>query len=223
MDGYRTVLGRGPDGEVEDGSPADRTAGRTVGTEGSGGDRSHLLRRRRRLFSVVGVLVALLLVWILLCVRYVAHPVTDQFKRVDALYVLGPSWERMPQALELAESGATDTIISTITINWDGDVVEEDYCDTEGEVEVICVLPDPYTTHGEALVLDRMAREEGWDHVAVMTMRPHVSRARLWMDRCVDIPVDVWEHEQPLTAGEWLYQFVYQTGAWVKAQVFRGC
>lgn len=167
--------------------------------------------------------MGVLLVWFVVGLRYIVHPRVDDVVPVDALYVLGPSWERMPQALRLAESGVTDTIITTTTISWDGVAVEEEYCDGQGDTEVVCVLPDPYTTRGEALVLDRMAREEGWDRVAVLTMTSHVSRARLWMDRCVGVPAEVWEYEQSQGPGEWVYQFLYQTGAWVKAQVFRGC
>lgn len=168
----------------------------------------------------LGVLLA---VWLLVCVRYIVHPVVDKVEHVDALYVLGPSWERMPRALELADSGVTDVIVSTTTINWDGDVAPEEYCDRAGEVRVICVVPEPYTTQGEMRMLSEMAREKGWHRVAVMTMTAHVSRARLWADRCVGVPVDVWEFQQPETPLGWAYQFLYQTGGWVKAQVLRNC
>lgn len=49
---------------------------------------------------------------------------------------------------------------------------------------VVCLLPAPISTRGEAGVLGRLAREQGWASALVVTSTTHVTRARLLVGRC---------------------------------------
>jgi hypothetical protein len=61
-------------------------------------------------------------------------------------------------------------------------------CDEPG---VRCVMPDPETTAGEARLLARLAREEGWERLTVVTTDVHAPRARMHLDACMDVPTEV--------------------------------
>ncbi len=87
---------------------------------------------------------------------------------------------------------------------------------------VVCFTPDPDSTRGEAQEIGRLARENGWQRVLLVTSRFHVTRARMLVDRCVDGDVDAVGVDYPWTtipvavAGEWF--------KWIRAQTFaRSC
>ena len=89
-------------------------------------------------------------------------------------------------------------------------------------VRLICFNPVPVTTQGEAEYVGRLARQHHWRSVAVVTITPQDSRARLRMERCFTGPVYVVTAPIPLIS--WPYQIAYEWGALVKALVVqRGC
>jgi uncharacterized SAM-binding protein YcdF (DUF218 family) len=53
-----------------------------------------------------------------------------------------------------------------------------------GEPRVVCFVPDPYSTQGEARWLGREARRRGWAAVVVVTSTYHLRRARWVVERC---------------------------------------
>ncbi|MFU8841407.1 MAG: YdcF family protein [Nitriliruptoraceae bacterium] len=61
-------------------------------------------------------------------------------------------------------------------------------CDEPG---VRCVMPDPETTAGEARLLARLAREEGWEQLTVVTTDTHATRARMHLAACMEVPTEV--------------------------------
>lgn len=174
-------------------------------------------RPHRRWPWVIGILGLISALWLGLCIRYVAHPDVDPYQDVDAVFILGPAEYRLGLGRELAALYASDALIVTVTVDeTTGAVYEKNFCDPQ-PIEVICVRPDPYTTQGEAIELARLVDERGWDTVAVLTGRPHVSRARLWMERYVQAEVLMWETELDRSWTSWLDSFVYQSAALVKA------
>lgn len=99
------------------------------------------------------------------------------------------------------------------------------HCGTVADgYRVECVLPEPYTTRGEARVLGEQVLGHGWSRVAVLTSAPHAARARMLVERCTDAEVLVWTvGNEPRGVRGWGSAFVYQSAAWVKAQLLRGC
>jgi hypothetical protein len=89
-------------------------------------------------------------------------------------------------------------------------------------VKLICFNPAPATTQGEAEFTGRLARKYHWDSIAVVTITPHDSRARLRVERCFAGPVYV--VTAPIALTSWPYQIAYQWGALIRALVVqRGC
>ncbi len=89
-------------------------------------------------------------------------------------------------------------------------------------VRVICFNPAPATTRGEAEYVSRLAKTYHWRSVAVVTITPQDSRARLRIERCFAGPVYV--VTTPIALTSWPYQIAYQWGALIKALVVqRGC
>ena len=43
---------------------------------------------------------------------------------------------------------------------------------------VLCVVPQPVTSTGEALTLNQLAKQEKWSSVIAVTNRPHARRVR---------------------------------------------
>ena len=87
---------------------------------------------------------------------------------------------------------------------------------------VICFNPDPAHTSGEAEFVGRLARKYRWQSVALVTITPQDSRARLRVERCFAGPVYVMT--APLSLSAWPYQIAYEWGALVKALIFqRSC
>jgi hypothetical protein len=55
-------------------------------------------------------------------------------------------------------------------------------------VHVICFDPNPATTTGEAEFVGRLARKYHWQSIALVTITPQDSRARLRVERCFKGP-----------------------------------
>lgn len=186
-----------------------------------------MTRRRPRLWLRVGAGLVVLAVgaWVGVCVRYVAHPDIDAHERVDALYVLGPVETRLDEALALMDAGLAPVMLATTSIDEaTGTPYFTDHCGrVTATYRIECVVPDPYTTRGEAELLAEQVREHGWTKVAILTSTAHASRAGLLMRRCVAASVLVWDYPSDNSVTGWLSEFVHQSGGWVQAQLDPGC
>lgn len=185
-----------------------------------------MLRRRRALaVCALGTLVALT-VWVAICLDHVASPRIDDRAPVDAVYVIGPVETRIKEAFSIMDEGVAPLLLATTSVDQrTGEAYATDHCGlATGLYRVECVLPDPYTTRGEARLLAQQVEQHGWSRVAVITSTPHAARTRLLMERCVGADVLVWTaDDQDREWTDWLGQFVYQSGAWVKTQVVTNC
>ena len=82
--------------------------------------------------------------------------------------------------------------------------------------------PSPGTTQGEAESVGRLAHKYHWRSIAVVTITPQASRARLRTERCFGGPVYV--VTTPIRLVSWPYEIAYEWAALVKAlTVQRGC
>jgi uncharacterized SAM-binding protein YcdF (DUF218 family) len=179
---------------------------------------------RRWLRRVLVGCLLLLLVWLIGGYFVIVHPVTDRPTRVDAILVLGPPDVdgRVIEALALAQQhDATNLVISVTS---DAQYHAKHAC-TEGitGLHVTCFQPHPRTTQGEAEEIGRLARAHGWTKIIVVTSTYHVSRARVIVDRCMPGQVFMVAAPGHPSLGQWAYQYLYQTGAFVKAMLNRHC
>ena len=164
-------------------------------------------------------MLALVGVWLALCVRFVAYPELDDPGRADAVVVLGGDEETGWRAgRALVDDGVADELVVSVPYG------RPQECTTPPTgVTVTCFVPDPSTTRGEAQMIGRLAAERGWDSVVVVTWRAHVARSRMLVERCFDGEIRMVEDHLPMDPAHWAREFAYQSGAWVKTQVLRDC
>ena len=183
------------------------------------GDALPVLRRYWRRATVTAAVVVIL--FTAATARLFVFPARGMPSHVDAIVMLdGPGDSgRLATALRLAkEHRAPALLISQGTKE-----SETGGCPPPmPDVKVICFNPSPATTRGEAEFVGRLARQDHWSSVALVTVAPQDTRARLRMSRC--FPGQIYVVTAPLPAGQWPYQIAYEWGASLKALVLqRSC
>ncbi len=170
-------------------------------------------RRRRRLVRLLVVLGVVALV--LVDLRLFVFPRVDEPRAADAIVVYAGPGDRITRAWELADRGLANFVVVSIA--------DTDDCEPERPtVTQLCFTPDPATTRGEAEAVAAMARRRGWDDLIIVSGTTQVTRIRLRQGRCFDGRVQVVAVREPL--GDFLFRWVYEHGALVKALVFqRAC
>lgn len=131
--------------------------------------------------SVIGVLFGAL------TFRWFVRPPDETPATADAIVVLaGGRGERLERALELVRAGVAPSVVVNLGgQRWQGQDTLEALCaDPPAGIELECIVAEPDSTRGEALTISRLARERGWESLAVVTSDYHVHRAALWFRRC---------------------------------------
>lgn len=91
------------------------------------------------------------------------------------------------------------------------------------DVEVLCFVPDPATTRGEAQAVAALAAAESVDPITVVTFTPHVERTRYIFAHCGLAEVTVVAHSARLAWWQWVSEAVYQSGGFLKAIAQGSC
>jgi uncharacterized SAM-binding protein YcdF (DUF218 family) len=113
-----------------------------------------------------------------------ANARTDDLRQADAIIVLGGEHDgREDYGISLAREGWAPTVVISNPYD-DWDPVMKRVCRPAADVEVICARPDPLTTRGEAVLMQRLALERNWSTIIVVSWRYHLPRARLVFDQC---------------------------------------
>ena len=106
------------------------------------------------------VLIALLVLFALFCgatARLFIWPTTGMPARVDAIVVPGGTGNRIAAAIALAEQGRARYLVLS-----EGEPVPTQLCGAHvGAAAVLCFMPNPDTTQGEAEATARLAKEYG--------------------------------------------------------------
>lgn len=169
-------------------------------------------------------MLALLVLWLAACFLVVAEPTVNRPARADAILVLGPPDVdgRVTEAFALARQHYARTVV--VSVESDAQLRAKSACrDDNPDYQVICFQPSPRTTQGEAEEIGRLAAQRHWRSIIVVTSKYHISRARLIVDRCVSGRVLMVAAPGRPSLTTWAYQFLYQTGAYVKAFIKRAC
>lgn len=153
------------------------------------------------------------------------RPQVDPLTKADAIVVLGGEMDgRIDYGLRLAREGYADTVVIADSYP-EGDATVRRACGSgTASINVICFVPDPFTTQGEAMFAAELARERGWSRLIVVSWNFHMVRARIIFDQCFDGELSM--RPVPRTYDfniiQWLHTYSYQYAALVKAQVL-GC
>lgn len=114
-------------------------------------------------------------------VRLFVWPSASVPRRTDAIVVFGArSPERLPDALRLANEGLAPVLVLMSPPD------DRSICRDVASLEVICRIPEPFTTRGEARVVGRLASQRGWESVLLVTSTYHLTRSRLLLERCFE-------------------------------------
>ncbi len=135
--------------------------------------------RRAALAAFVAVLM-----WIVASYPLFYAPPLAEPARADAIVVLGgASRERLPEGERLLAEGLAPVLVLSNT-GLPGNAAADRLCEDPGELPIVCFSPDPLTTRGEARAIARLARDEGWDHVLVVTSNYHALRSLMHLGQC---------------------------------------
>ncbi|WRS29045.1 ElyC/SanA/YdcF family protein [Actinomycetaceae bacterium MB13-C1-2] len=202
-------------------------------------------RPRRWLLVLVAMLVTVVTAGTVLMTFAVWNPNVDRPEHADAIVVLAYSRGRLDEGRNLAEEGVSDNLVISHSVRMDrmiregelpvvspeelklhgppsGPWVEE--CGAQyPDYFAICITPEPNTTVGEALGVDELSAEMGWDDIVVVTERSHLARAEHVFKSCTTgniLPVSS-GNPGPFTRD--VYRTVYELAGWIKDRVVNPC
>lgn len=179
------------------------------------------------LLRVVLVLAALVAAWLVACALLFVWPRADEPPaKADAVVVLsGGLNSRLDPALALMRRRIAPVLAISSAFHdgsWKkarrlcrGDLGPTRY-------DIVCFDAQPFSTRGEARTVARVAREQGWKRIVVVTSTYHVTRARMLFERCY--PGRLWVVGTRSTWWRLPQHWVDETGKLlVQLAVQRGC
>ncbi len=191
---------------------------RDVPAPAAGPAGRRLSSRRRLGRRVLIALVILVIVAAAATARLFVWPDQGMPPAVSAVLMLDVPGGRLSNALRLAAQHRAPFLLISLGMPWGGYGCPRPV----PRVTLICFNPSPGTTKGEAEYVGKLARKYHWRSIAVVTITPQDSRARLRVERCFAGPVYV--VATPIALTSWPYQVAYEWGALVKALVVqRSC
>lgn len=151
----------------------------------------------------------------------VLTPRLDPVRPADAVVVLGPVGTdgSLDRGLALAAARPGTPLALSIVPNQRGYLGHLCAGDLpEPDPQLICFVPDPLTTQGEARAIRDLARDRHWRHVTVVTPAYHVTRARILVQRCLSATTTADVTGTGVTPGprRLLLELAYQEVALVK-------
>jgi hypothetical protein len=182
-------------------------------------------REHKRLRYALIVLVVLLVGFSAITARWFIWPSTGMPARVDAIVLLnGPSdLNRLETALDLARERRASFLVISYSPEgphwWTGGSV----CAPKiTQARVICFIPNPDTTGGEAEFVGRVARQYHWQSLVLVATAPQDPVALLRTRRCFS--GNVYMINASFPASGWPGQLVHYWGSDLQALVLqRSC
>lgn len=141
----------------------------------------------------------------------------------DAVVVLaGGRGERLARAQTLMARDVAPTIAIS-NGNQPGWHDANRLCEGAQRFRVICFRPQPQTTRGEAEAIRRLARDNGWRRVVIVTSTYHLTRARMLVRRCYDGHTSFVGATPRDGIVGWAKRIVHEWFGLAEAVVVRGC
>jgi uncharacterized SAM-binding protein YcdF (DUF218 family) len=168
---------------------------------------------------LIGVALIGAVAWLALTVALFYRPPEQRPRRADAVVVLGGRSEpdRLQLGLRLVRAGVAPVLVVSAP------PADSPLCAGKASFQVICFMPDPFTTRGEAEMIGRLAAKRRWRSLAVATSNYHALRARLLVERCFHGSVSV-SHSASRGVLGTFEKSVHEWGGLIYALTFaRGC
>jgi hypothetical protein len=171
--------------------------------------------RPRRLVFIAIVITGILVVGV--AIRFVVFPHTDPIGKPDVVVVLDAprDGEKFNVARKILAASPQSTVLYS---------AGDGQCDRLRHIaaHLVCFLPRPGTTQGEARYAAAYAKAHHDATMAVVARRAQVSRARIRFSRCWHGSLAM--VEEPMSVSSSIAQVPYQILATIKAETLqRGC
>jgi uncharacterized SAM-binding protein YcdF (DUF218 family) len=178
------------------------------------GRRFAAITPRRVLFSIVALIILAIGG---VATRLFIVPASNHPGSADAIVVLnGDTFgERLHAAVGIYDRYPDGTLAISVPTRYN--------CPDQIPVPtLLCFVPYPSTTQGEARVAAQLAAQRGWTSMTVVTTSDQVWRARLRFSRCWSGKLSV--VAAPTSIRHRIFSLPYEVAATVKAEVFqRSC
>lgn len=137
--------------------------------------------------------------------------------KVSAIVMLAGPGNLLSPAVDLARARRAPFLVISLGTPQSGNQCPPRIPD----VTRICFNPVPASTQGEAEFVGRLARKYRWRSIAIVTITPQDTRARLRIERC--FPGRVYAVTAPPDPSQtnWPYQIAYQWAALLKALILQ--
>jgi uncharacterized SAM-binding protein YcdF (DUF218 family) len=172
--------------------------------------------RRTRFLVSAAVAVLLVVALVVVNLELFVWPQSDSVGHADAVVVLGGGdGERLDRGLALMSEGVAPTLVAS--------TVPSRMCNADLSFDVICFVPDPNTTRGEAEAIAKIADGHGWKRLVLVTSTYHVTRAEMLLDRCYPGTVEIAPATPNTGVLAWFSAIVHEWGGLAEAAVERSC
>lgn len=173
-----------------------------------------------------GTLLGLFALWftaclLVFCLISPASPTSS----VDAVIVLGgSSEERLPVAQRFAEEAGAPVLVVSWT-DTPGNISSDALCREASfpSSSLVCFQPAGLDTRGEADVIAKLVKANGWTSIAVVTSSYHVPRSETLIQQCTDATVTMVASNPKLDSMGWLRRFVIETGGLIDVNLHPEC
>ena len=161
---------------------------------------------RLSVLCTIAAVLSVLLMALVSLIFWIWNPPNKSAEHVDAVVVLAYGQDRLKLGRELVESGVSDELVISVSARVDERIAERslpvlspeevgeglgeegpwvEECGADyGSYQVDCVYPDPNSTKGEAIAVERLMEAHGWGSVMVVTERSHLRRALSTFGSC---------------------------------------
>ena len=150
----------------------------------------------------------------------------DPLTHADAIVVLGGEHDgRERYGIELAERGYANTVVLSNPYSPSDPLMRELCAASTARITVLCEAPIPSTTRGEALFTRRLADQNGWHSVLVVSWQYHLPRARYIFHNCFGgrTTMRAVPRDYDFSVADWGLVYAYQAFGTIKAAVQGGC
>lgn len=183
----------------------------------------------RRVFVRIGAAVlCALLVWLFAAANLFLYPQAatepaGETVSADAIVVLaGAAAERLPVGQQLLRDGYAPVLVLSTT-DTPGNANTDFVCEYTTNPAIECFTPSPLTTRAEARSVARLAADNGWDEIIVVTSKYHVVRAEANITQCSAAHITMVASEPTMSPWRWAGRFVEETGGLMAAFLRPAC
>lgn len=160
------------------------------------------------------MLAGLLAAYLAVTVAFFVKPPLGSVTHPQAVIVLDGYGNRDARGFAVARAAH----VHTVAVSWPPYAT----CPSpQAGLRVLCFVPKPASTRGEARSVGRLARAHHWKSLIVVAGTTQVVRARLYLDHYFSGRL-AFSGVDPTGITGWLYQIAYGQGGFVKALFCRG-